>query len=99
APCRARYRSEVATKPDAWLFTENETNAERVFGVPNATPHVKDAFHEYVVHGNAAAVSPTPAGTKSAPLYVLDVPAGGEVVVDCRLTAEGGAAKPFGPQF
>ena len=35
------------------LFTENETNRERLFGVPNAGPYVKDAFHEAVVHGRA----------------------------------------------
>ena len=32
------------------LFTENETNAERLFDSPNRTPYVKDAFHEYIVH-------------------------------------------------
>ena len=46
------------TRPDgrapALLFTENETNAERLFGAPNATPYVKDAFHDYVVAGPAA---------------------------------------------
>ena len=41
------------------LFTENETNAERLFGVAEpASPYVKDAFHEYVVHGRADAVDP-----------------------------------------
>ena len=36
------------------LFTENETNAERLFGIANATPYVKDAFHDYVIHGEHA---------------------------------------------
>ena len=40
------------------LFTENETNAERLFGVPNASPYVKDAFHEYVVGGRRDRVNP-----------------------------------------
>ena len=40
------------------LFTENETNTERLFGTPNASPYVKDAFHAFVVHGNTAAVNP-----------------------------------------
>ncbi|MFI5372543.1 MAG: glucosidase, partial [Candidatus Eisenbacteria bacterium] len=35
----------------ALLFTENETNTERIVRVPNRTPHVKDAFHEYFIHG------------------------------------------------
>ena len=46
------------------LFTENETNAERVFGAPNPTPYVKDAFHERVVHGNGARGQPGPAGNQ-----------------------------------
>ena len=40
------------------LFTENETNTERIFGTPNATPYVKDAFHNYIVHGKQDAVNP-----------------------------------------
>lgn len=37
------------------LFTENETNTERIFGTPNASPYVKDAFHRYLVDGQAGA--------------------------------------------
>ncbi|MGC9346738.1 MAG: MGH1-like glycoside hydrolase domain-containing protein, partial [Anaerolineae bacterium] len=46
--------------PDApaLMFTENETNRERLFGVENATPYVKDAFHEVVVDGRADCVNP-----------------------------------------
>ncbi len=40
------------------LFTENETNAERVFGAPNPSPYVKDAFHEYVIRGNRGGGQP-----------------------------------------
>lgn len=71
-----------------WLFTENETNASRLFGSPNATAHVKDAFHEFVVNGNRAAVNPVAEGTKCAPHYVLDVPAGEERVIELRLRHE-----------
>jgi hypothetical protein len=98
-PSLGRYRFAVASPPLAWLFTENETNAQRLFGVPNATPYVKDAFHEYVVHGRTEAVNPVGVGTKSAALYRLDVPAGGEVVLDCRLVAEADAGEPFGRSF
>src|SRR5262249_8625296 len=59
----------------SFLFTENSTNAERLFNSPNSEPHVKDAFHEYLVHGRADAVSPTPEGTKAAALYPLAIPA------------------------
>ncbi len=91
-PSLGRYRFAAASPPDAWLFTENETNAQRVFGTPNPTPYVKDAFHEYVVHGRIAAVNAAGTGTKSAALHRLDVPAGGEVVLDYRLTAEADVA-------
>ena len=33
------------------LFTENETNAQRLFGVENRTPYVKDGINDYIVHG------------------------------------------------
>ncbi len=84
------------------LFTENETNTRRHYGVEPETPYVKDAFHDYVVHGKRDAVNPKQAGTKAAPLYVLDVPARGEIVLKLRLTEETGAvadADAFGPGF
>ena len=59
------------------LFTENESNASRLWGQPNATPYVKDAFHEYVISGRGEAVNPAKVGTKAAAHYVLDVPGGG----------------------
>src|SRR5262249_53919825 len=46
------------------LFTDNETNVERLFGAPNARPYVKDAFHAYVVEGRRDAVDPARSGTK-----------------------------------
>jgi hypothetical protein len=67
------------------LFTENESNTARLWGQPNATPWVKDAFHRYVVQGEAGAVNPARSGTKAAARYVLDVPAHGAAVVRLRL--------------
>ena len=52
-------------KADEWLFTENETNARRLFG-EDVEEYFKDAFHEYVVNGNAAAINPGRIGTKAA---------------------------------
>ena len=69
------------------LFTENESNAERLWGQPNPTPYVKDAFHAYVVSGQHDAVNPAHTGTKAAAHYVLDVPAGGSQTVRLRLAA------------
>lgn len=68
------------------LFTENETNTERLFSSPNQTTYVKDAFHEYVVNGKADAVNPAKKGTKAAANYRLTVPAGSEIVLRMRLT-------------
>ena len=68
-----------------WLFTENETNAESLWGTPNATAHVKDAFHRLIVHGETKAVSPEPRGTKAAAHYRFNIPPGGSVTIRCRL--------------
>ncbi len=67
------------------LFTENESNASRLWGQPNASPYVKDAFHRYVISGEKEAVNPAHDGTKAAAHYVLEVPAGGSSVVRLRL--------------
>jgi mannosylglycerate hydrolase MGH1-like protein len=72
-------------KPD-FLFTENESNAKRLWGQPNASPYVKDAFHEFVVYGNEKAVNPSRTGTKGAAHYVLEIPAGSSEVVRLRLS-------------
>jgi len=71
----------------ALIFTENETNAQRLFDTPNPTPFVKDAFHEFIVRGRSLAVNPQRVGTKAGAYYRVEVPAGGEVVVRLRLAA------------
>ena len=70
------------------LFTENESNFSRLWGQPNKTPYVKDAFHEYVIAGKKEAVNPGKTGTKAAAHYRLQVPAGDNVVVRLRLSAK-----------
>jgi hypothetical protein len=79
------------------LFTENETNHERIFGAPNASPYVKDGINNFVVHGNAEAVNPAQTGTKAAAHYRLTVGAGATQTVRLRLTttAPGELATPF----
>ncbi|MEO8496950.1 MAG: glucosidase, partial [Planctomycetota bacterium] len=74
--------------PPKLLFTENETNDERLYGIGNGSHKVKDAFHEYIVHGKAEAVNAKPVGTKMAAHYRMEVPAHGEVVIRLRLTAQ-----------
>ena len=82
------------------LFTDNATNRQRLWGVPNTEPYVKDAFHRYVVNGEHNAVNPAATGTKAAPWYRLRIPAGGQTRIELRLSAAGEAIVPrFGPSF
>jgi Mannosylglycerate hydrolase MGH1-like glycoside hydrolase domain len=83
------------------LFTENETNVERISGTPNRTPYVKDGINNFVVHGHREAVNPAQRGTKVAVHYALTVEAGATAVVRLRLTAStaGGSGTAFGPDF
>ena len=77
------------------LFTENESNVFRLWGQPNPSPYVKDAFHEFVIGGRKDAVNPARSGTKAAAHYRLDVPAGGSRVIRLRLSQKS-ASDPFG---
>ncbi len=80
------YRLYCEGKPEL-VFTENESNMQRLWGQPNSSPYVKDAFHSYVVAGDANAVNPARTGTKAAANYVLEVPAGESRSVRLRLSA------------
>ena len=84
-----------AEGPVEWLFTENESNAARLWKQPNPSPYVKDAFHEYLIAGRQDAINPAHAGPKVAAHYTADVPAGGSVVIRLRLSATP-SATPFG---
>jgi hypothetical protein len=82
------------------LFTENETNNQRIFGTANASPYVKDGINEYIVHGKQDAVNPAHTGTKVAGHYELKVDAGQEATIRLRLndlapTAMGDPFKGF----
>ncbi len=87
---RFRLTVDPANTPDTapLLFTENETNTARLYGSPNRTPYVKDAFHAYIVEGQAGAVNPARTGTKAAVHYQLTVPAGATVTLRLRLRAD-----------
>jgi hypothetical protein len=67
------------------LFTENETNSERLFGKPNQTPYVKDGIDDYVVQGRRDAVNPERSGTKASAHYHLTVGARQSCTVRLRL--------------
>jgi hypothetical protein len=81
------------------LFTENETNTQRVFNQPNATPYVKDGINNYIVNGEIEAVNPAQTGTKAAARYHLKVEAGETSVVQLRLAAGSTMDDPVGPEF
>jgi len=81
------------------LFTENDTNTERVFGRPNATPFVKDAFHAYLVGGRRDAVNPARRGKKAAARSRAAIPAGGQTRVRLRLTKEAVGPDALGADF
>jgi len=68
------------------LFTDNESNAARLWGKENSSPYVKDAFHEYLIARNTAAVNSENRGTKAAALYRLSIPPGEGKTVRLRLS-------------
>jgi hypothetical protein len=82
------YRLVCEGEPEL-LFTENDSNAERLYRAPNAAPYVKDAFGEYLIHGRADAVNPLEEGTKAAAHYALTLDPGASEVLRLRLTREG----------
>ncbi|MGC1305581.1 MAG: glucosidase [Phormidesmis sp.] len=81
------------------LFTDNETNKERLFDVKNDSPYVKDAFHRYVVEGDQLAVNPDQTGTKSAVHYQLSLAAGETQQIRLRLANDPGLSDPLGSAF
>ncbi|MGD0469482.1 MAG: glucosidase [Terriglobales bacterium] len=83
------------------LFSENETNHERLFGQKNESPHVKDGINDCVVQGKQAAVNPDKKGTKVAAHYQVNIGAGQTKVIHLRLSNSSSdqKGKPFGKQF
>src|SRR5262245_16507554 len=90
------------------LFTENETNTQRIFGVPNRQPYVKDGINDFVVHGRTGAINTVKTGTKVAAHYRVTVNPGESRVVRLRLSdvapaaparVNGAEGSPFGTAF
>ncbi|HEY1908964.1 MAG TPA: glucosidase, partial [Myxococcaceae bacterium] len=82
-----------------WLFTENETNTERLWGAPNASPWVKDAFHARVIEGRTERVNPEQVGTKSAAWIQLTVLPGTMQTVRLRLSRGASSRSGVGEDF
>ncbi|MGH7418376.1 MAG: MGH1-like glycoside hydrolase domain-containing protein, partial [Candidatus Rokuibacteriota bacterium] len=81
------------------LFTENDTNKQRLWGVANSSASVKDAFNDYVVGGRPEAVNPARVGTKAAAHYRLRLGPGETTTVALRLSDTPPGKDPFGKPF
>jgi hypothetical protein len=71
-------------KPEL-LFTENETNYVKLFNFRERVPYTKDAFNEYIIHGNKQAVCPQKTGTKMGAYYPFELASGETVTLKLRL--------------
>ena len=97
-------RSLYIDNPAELLFTENETNTEAIAGTPNTNPYTKDAFHNYITHGQRNAINPHNTGTNAAAHFTLTIAPGQSQTLRLRLCD--GPARPdvsqqqlFGPDF
>jgi len=99
-----RFRFYAGKGPNGrkprWLFTENETNYERLYNVPNLSPYTKDSFHRYLIDNEKNVIRRKRAGTKTAAYYKLRLPKRGEATIELRLSADAESPDlPFGPAF
>lgn len=86
-------------KPDEILFTENETNSEKLFGVSNKSRYVKDGINNYIVLGEKDAVSPEGTGTKTSAHFTLKIGEGETKTIRLRLSDSENLEVPFGFEF
>jgi Mannosylglycerate hydrolase MGH1-like glycoside hydrolase domain/Glycosyl hydrolase family 63 C-terminal domain len=101
------YRLQIARNgfglhraPPEMIFTENESNRRRLWGVENHSPYVKDAFHRYVVNRDVDAVNPRRVGTKAAFVYKSLLAPGETVLIELRLSSDEEApVDSFGEEF
>lgn len=103
-PTLGRFLLEFGPDPEghlpAPLFTENETNTRRLWGTGREGAFVKDAFHDYVIHGEIQAINPAQTGTKAALHYVLPLEPGASQTLRLRLFAQSAPPEnPLGPGF
>ena len=87
------------TQPEQLLFTDNETNFERLFGVRNASLYVKDGINDYVVHGKTETVNPDNIGTKFSAYYYWKIGAGQTKTIRLRLSESSNLVAPFDEEF
>jgi mannosylglycerate hydrolase MGH1-like protein len=97
-PTLGRRRLFCAGDPEL-LFTENDSDAWRLWGADNPSPYVKNAINELVVHGASDAVNPARTGTKAAARYRVVVSPGGSEEVRLRLSDAPPGAGLLGRDF
>jgi len=81
------------------LFTDNETNSQRLFNADNTSQYVKDGINNYVVNGDKSQVNPAQIGTKFSPHYQLELRAGETKIVKLRLSNQSDLKEPLGQEF
>jgi hypothetical protein len=87
------------------LFTENETNCERLFGVKNPSPYVKDGINNFLIHKHETAINPNQVGTKAAAHYQLEIASNETKTLKLRLNntspeqQQTEKTNPFGTEF
>ena len=81
------------------LFTDNNTNNERIFGCENSSRYLKDGFHRFLINGNSDAVNPEERGTKACALYRLELAPGERRTIRLRLNDREPDARKFGAAF
>jgi hypothetical protein len=81
------------------LFTENDTNTERLFGASNTSPYVKDGINNYLIHGQKEAINPDLVGTKVSAQYVLSIKPGETQTLQLRLCESPNLTQPFDAEF
>jgi len=83
-----KFEFHVEKIPDEWLWTDNETNNKKLWGCDNHSNYTKDAFHEYIIHGNKEAINPRQRGTKVGFYYKLTLKPGEAQSLRFRLVSQ-----------
>lgn len=83
-----------AKEPPNWIFTENETNTEKLYEVPSTTPYVKDAFHRYLIDGDKKAINFAQEGTKAAGVFEKSIEPSESHIFQLRL-CQNNLSDPF----
>ncbi len=81
------------------LFTENETNSQRLWDIENSSSYVKDGINDYLLNGKKDAINPEQFGSKATAHYRVEIPAGKDAEFRLRFSNNETVDNPFGPEF